>query len=293
MELRHLRYFVAVGEELHFGRAANKLHIAQPALSLQIQSLEKELGVKLLIRNTRSVELTDAVAIFFERSRTVLNDVETSAILARVSGGKDISRIRIGTIYPATFGFLHRFVSRIRDRYPEIQLHIKSDTTDNIVRDLEKGNLNIGFVRPSDYMGSLSFKTILKEQYLLAISTANPLAKKKVVAIEDLKAQRIIAFARSNLTYTEKYFGKVFHDHDLLENIDYTCEDTLSLVTLVSAGIGVGFVPEWAHEFASRSLVLRKVAGIDFDIGLCVAWNNDDPVSRKEEILEIAQSFSS
>jgi DNA-binding transcriptional LysR family regulator len=293
MELRHLRYFVAVAEELHFGRAANMLNIAQPALSLQIQALEKELGVKLLIRNTRNVELTDAGLVFHERARTILKEVETSTILARVAGGGEISKVRIGTIYPATFGFLHRFLSRIRNRYPEVQLHIRSDTSDNIIRDLEKGNLNIGFVRPSDYMGSLGFKTILKERYLVAISTESALAKKKKVAIEDLKSERIIAFARSNLTYTEKYFGEIFRDHSLLNNIAYTCEDTLSLISLVSAGLGIGFVPEWAQEFAGRNFVLRKVAGIDFDIGLCVAWNNDDPVSRKDEILEIAQSFSS
>lgn len=112
------------------------------------------------------------------------------------------------------------------------------------------------------------------------------------MAINDLKAQRIIAFARSNLTYTEKYFGAVFHDHKLLDNIEYTCEDTLSMLALVAAGIGVGFVPEWAQEFTKGKCVLRKVKEVDFRIGLRVAWNSNDPVSRKDEILEIAQSFS-
>lgn len=292
MELRHLRYFVAVAEELHFGRAAGKLNIAQPALSLQIQSLEKELGVKLLLRNTRSVELTDAGTIFHERSLAILREVETSAILTRVAGGEDIRKLRIGTIYPATFGFLHRFLSRVRNKYPDVQLHIKSDTTENIVRDLENRKLNIGFVRPSHHMGTLKHATILRERYLLAVSTQNSLARKERLTIDDLGSQQIIAFVRSNLTYTENYFGKLYRDHDLLANITYTCEDTLSLISLVSANSGVGFAPAWARDFADRNVVLREVAGIDFDIGLDVAWNPDDPVAKKDDILEIARSFS-
>lgn len=126
MELRHLRYFVAVAEELHFVRAASKLNIAQPALSLQIQSLEKELGVKLLIRSTRNVELTDSGSVFYERSLAILNEVEATTTLARAAAGEELRRIRIGTIYPATFGILPRFLSRIRSKFPKIKLHTRA-----------------------------------------------------------------------------------------------------------------------------------------------------------------------
>jgi DNA-binding transcriptional LysR family regulator len=292
MELRHLRYFVAVAEELHFGRAASKLNIAQPALSLQIQSLEKELGVKLLLRNTRSVELTEAGAIFYKRSLATLSDVETTSILTQIAAGEEITKIRIGTIYPATLGFLPRFLSKVKNRYPDIQLHIKSDTTDNIIRDIERGNLNIGFVRPPYITGLLDCTIIRKERYLLAVGNDSPLAKRKTVRLDDLTSHKIIYFARSNLTYTEKYFGRIFRDHGLLAQISYTCDDTLSLISLVSAGLGVGFVPEWVQELPKRNFMLREVAGIDLEIGLGVAWKKDDPIGRKDDIVAIAQSFS-
>jgi DNA-binding transcriptional LysR family regulator len=292
MELRHLRYFVAVAEELHFARAASKLNIAQPALSQQIQSLEKELGVKLLVRSTRNVALTDAGSAFYDRSLAILNEVESSAALARAAAGEELRKIRIGTIYPATFGILPGFLSRIRSRYPAIKLHIKSDTTDNIVRDIERGSLNLGFIRPAQNMGSLAHKTLCKERYLLAVANENPLSRKQEIGLDELRSQRIIAFVRSNLTYTEKYFDRLFRDHGLAERISYTCNDTLSLIALVSAGAGVGFVPEWAEGFANRKFVLRKVKEVDLDIGLALAWNRKDPIAHKDDIIEIASSFA-
>lgn len=292
MELRHLRYFVAVAEELHFGRAAGKMNIAQPALSLQIQSLEKELGVKLLIRSTRRVQLTKAGLVFYERSVAILNAVETSCVITQSVAGKEINKITIGTIYPATFGILPVFLSRIGNKYPDIQIHIKSDTTNNIVRDLERGNINIGFIRPFEKIGSLQYFNIAHEQYLLAVSKDNKLSTARTISVEDLREQKIISFSRSNLSYTEKYFYEKFRKHGLSKNITYTCDDTFSLVSLVSAGVGVGFVPEWARDLPNRNFDLRKVEGMNFRIGLGISWNKEDPTANRDDVIEIAQSLA-
>lgn len=292
MELRHLRYFVAVAEELHFGRAASKLNIAQPALSLQVQALEKELGVKLLIRSTRNVELTEAGSVFQTRARAILNEVEATSILTKITAGEDIAKLRIGTTYPATLGFLPRFLARVKSKYPDIQLHVKSDLTDNIIKDIERGNLNIGFIRPPYITGSLNCTTIQKERYLLAIANDNPLSTKKTIRLRDLKKQKFIYFARANLTYTEKYFGSIFRETGLVDQITCTCDDTLSLISLVSAGLGIGFVPEWVDDFPNRNFTLREVDEVDLTIELGIAWRNDDPAARKDDIIEIAQSFS-
>jgi DNA-binding transcriptional LysR family regulator len=148
MELRQLSYFVAVAEELHFGRAAAKVHIAQPALSNQVMALEKELGVQLFLRTTRRVELTRAGAAFYERSVRILSEVDLSAEIARSVAGKTARRIAIGTVYPATIGVLPSFLSRIARKYPDIRLHIESGTTDDIIRHIEAGRINLGFIRP-------------------------------------------------------------------------------------------------------------------------------------------------
>ncbi|ASY66234.1 Chromosome initiation inhibitor (plasmid) [Sinorhizobium sojae CCBAU 05684] len=293
MELRQMRCFAALAEELHFGRAAATLSMAQPALSVQIQTLEKELGVQLLIRSTRRVELTKAGEVFYERCIRVLREIENSSAIVRAVAGKDVDRITIGTIYPATFGVLPLFLSKLGKRFPDVEIHVSAGSTDAIIRDLEKGRINLGFIRPVENIGSLRWQSIANERYLLAVPLGSPLATAETVAMSDLKQERIISFSRSNLSYTEKYFFEQFRKHGLLDHVAYSCDDTLSLVSLVSAGIGVGFVPEWTKDLPNRSFHLREVKGVDFTIGMGLAWNKEDPTANRDEILEIARSLGS
>jgi DNA-binding transcriptional LysR family regulator len=230
MELRQLSYFVAVAEELHFGRAAARVHIAQPALSNQIQSLEKELGLPLFIRSTRRVELTRAGEAFYGRCVRILSDIDLSAEITRSIAGKTITRIRIGTVYPATLGLLPAFLARIARKYPDIQLHISSGTTQDIVRHLESGQINLGFIRPVENIGALRFFSIAHERYLLAVEKNSPLAARDDIGIEDLRDQKIISFSRQNLSYTERYFTEKFEEYNLTKNIAYSCDDSFSLV---------------------------------------------------------------
>jgi DNA-binding transcriptional LysR family regulator len=292
MELRQLNYFVAVAEELHFGRAAARVHIAQPALSNQIQSLEKELGLPLFIRSTRRVELTTAGETFYDRCVRILSDIDLSTEITRSIAGKSITRIRIGTVYPATTGVLPAFLSRIARKYPEIQLHISSGTTQDIVRHIESGQINLGFIRPVENIGALRFFSIAHERYLLAVEKNSPLAARDDIGIEDLRDQKIISFSRQNLSYTERYFTEKFEEYDLTKNIAYTCDDSFSLVSLVSAGLGIGFAPEWTKDLPNRNFELRKVKGIDFKIGLGVAWSKEDPTASRDDIIDIARSLA-
>lgn len=291
MELRQLSYFVAVAEELHFGRAALRVCIAQPALSCQIQALEKELGIRLFERSTRKVELTRAGEVFYDRSVRILSDVGLSAEVARAVAGKAARAIRIGTVYPATIGVLPAFLARIGRKYPDIQLHISSGSTGDILRGLENGQLNLGFIRPVENIGSLRFFSIAHERYLLAVEKTSALLARDGIGIEDLKDEKIISFSRQNHSYTERYFAEMFDSHGLADNIAYSCDDTFSLVSLVSAGLGVGFAPEWTRDLPNRNFELRPVRGVDLKIGLGVAWNKDDPTASRDDIIDIARSL--
>lgn len=291
MELRQLSLFVALAEELHFGRTAARVNIAQPALSLQIQNLERDLGVRLLNRSTRRVQLTKAGAVFYERSRRILADLENSRLVTQAIAGNDLKKLTIGTIYPATFGVLPIFLAKIGRRFPDVKIHVRTGTSETIIREIEAGNVNIGFIRPLENLGSLRCLGIGHERYVLAMASDTALARLPKLTIDDLRPQKIIAFARSNLSYTEDYFYQIFREQDLLGSIAYTCDDTLSLFSLVSSGLGVGFVPEWMQELPNRDVVFRNVEGIDFSVGLSIAWNKEDPTANRDEIIEMARSL--
>lgn len=186
---------------------------------------------------------------------------------------------------------LPAFLARIARKFPDIHLHVSNGSTSEIIRKLESGKLNLGFIRPVENIGSLRFFSISHERYLLAVPSGNPLSSKQEVTIEDLKAEKIIAFRRQNLSYTERYFSEAFDDHGLNDNVTYTCDDTFSLISLISSGLGVGFVPEWTEDLPGRDVVLKKVTGIDLKIGLGVAWSKDDPTAARDDIIDIARTL--
>ncbi len=283
--------FKAVAEELHFGRAAAKMCIAQPALSNHVMALEKELGCPLFIRSTRRVELTRAGATFYDRAVRILSEIDLTAELTRAAGGSRVRQIKIGTVYPATMGMLPVFLGKIAHKFPDVRIHIISGNTSDIIRGLQTGQINLGFIRPVENIGSLRFFSVAHEKYLLAVAESSPLAMRDEISIEDLRDQKIIAFNRQNLSFTERYFNEKFDEYDLAKNIAYSCDDTYSLVSLVSAGLGIGFAPEWTMDIPNRTFVLKKVRGIDFRIGLGIAWNKEDPTASRDDIVEIAKSM--
>lgn len=293
MELRRIRYFVAVAEELHFGRAATNLGIAQPALSLQISALENELGLKLLARSTRRVELTEAGKVFYNKAHGILNQVSDATLLLQATADNQISSLNIGAIYPATFGVLPHFLTSIDRKFPGIQINIQTGTTESISREIERGNIHIGFLRRTEKISSMRYHNISTDNYLLAIPKDNPLSEAKIIALGDLRGQKIIGFENTNILYVETYFKAKFIEHNIQENVVLVCRNTLSMTALITAGFGVGFVPEWASDFPNRNFTLRKVEGINLKISLGAAWRKDDPIANNAEIMAITKSLTS
>lgn len=178
MELRHLRYFVAVAEELHFGRAAKRLNVVQPALSKQISRLENELGVRLLNRTKRSVKLTEAGGVFLEDARRVLDQSERAVLKARLIAQGEIGFLEVGTVGSATYGVFTEVWGLYRKRFPYVALAPHEMTTAKQVEALRDGDLEIGYLRlPADYVDEdLEVRTFLREPLMAALSTTHPLS---------------------------------------------------------------------------------------------------------------------
>jgi DNA-binding transcriptional LysR family regulator len=197
IELRHLRYFVAVAEELHFGRAALRLHLAQPPLSQQIRKLEEILGYPLFIRTSRAVKLTSAGEVFLERARRTLRNVQEDMEEARsVSRGEE-GFLRVGFIGSAMLTPLPAMLGRYRRLYPKVNLQLHESFTSAVVQKLLKGELDAGFLRDSGHVDGLEIESLFSEPFIAVVPRKHPLAKYKIISAKELRDEPFVFFSPS------------------------------------------------------------------------------------------------
>ena len=179
MELRHLRYFVTVAEELHFGRAARRLHLSQPPLSMQIKALESEVGAMLLARSRRKVELTPAGVVFLREAREILTRVEQAGAAARRADRGEIGELSIAFITIADYNVLPLVLSEFRARHPGVRLNLREATTDAQLRDLAAQRIDVGFMLAPVQDATLASEPLLREPLIAALAERHPLARKR------------------------------------------------------------------------------------------------------------------
>ena len=228
MELRHIRYFVAVAEECHFGRAAERLHIAQPPLSQQIKQLESDLGVVLLTRSTRKVELTPAGQRYLERARAILAAVDAAGEEAsRVAAG-ELGRLAIGFTGSATYDLLPSLARVLRSDFPGIELDLRGEMlTPDQVDALVDHSLDLGFLRPPVRHADIEVRVLRREPLIAVVPEAHPLASVSSVKLVDLRDETFI-------TYPSHHRSVVY------EAVLDACER-------------VGFIPTEVHEVGETS----------------------------------------
>src|SRR3954447_8460321 len=199
MELRHLRYFVAVAEELHFGRAAERLFIVQPALSKQIAALEKELGVELFVRTKRHVEMTPAGAALLEDARQVLAQAEGAKLRAQLASRGEVGVLEVGFVVPVLYDLLPHMLRSFRAEFPTVRLSLHELHSREITNGLLSRDLHIGFSRlPIGGDGdSLRVLPLVEESVVVAVPEAHPFAAQDSVALADLADEDLIMITRS------------------------------------------------------------------------------------------------
>ena len=190
VELRHLRYFVAVAEELHFGRAAERLRVAQPGLSQQIQALERALGVALFDRTSRRVELTAAGALLLAEGKRALAQTERALDRARRAGRGEVGRLTVAAIGSATYDVLPALLREHRRRYPEVELVLREMSTPAQVHALRSGEIDVGFLRLPADTRDLVASTVREETMLLMLPESHPLAAHAEVPLAALAGSR-------------------------------------------------------------------------------------------------------
>lgn len=255
MELRHLRYFLAVAEELNFRRAAARVHIAQPPLSKQIQQLEQELGVQLFKRLKKSVELTNAGKIFQREALGIMKSVENAIRKAKLAGWEDTGWLSIGFIASSAYDVLPIILKEFKKRHPEIELVLQEIQSSEQNQALREGRIHVSFARfPKAELG-LVFETVYSEQLIAALPQSHPLNKKKSLKLSDLVNEPFILQPPPPSPHAANTM-QIFTTAGITPQIVQTVEETHTALGLVAAGIGITLIPS--------SVKKLRISGIEY-----------------------------
>lgn len=262
MELRHLRYFVAVAEECHFGRAAERLHMAQPPLSQQIRQLEKELGVELLHRTTRRVSLTLAGERYLERARGILAAVDRAGVeAARVEAG-EVGRVSIGFIGSATYALLPTLARRLREAFPGVEFEFTGEMlTPRQVEALADGTIDLAVMRTPVPDPDIDVQVVRREPLVVALPENHPLAGKERLRIADLRDEPFITYPSEHRSVLHDAVLAAAQRAGFRPRRAAQVAETSTMVVFVAAGLGVAVVPENVSALQLPGVVFRELAG--------------------------------
>lgn len=284
IELRHLRYFVAVAEELHFGRAAQRLHMAQPPLSQQIRKLEEIVGHPLLLRSSRQVRLTAAGEELLKRAQQTLRKVAEDMHSTRRIARGEVGTLTVGFIASAMLTDLPRLLSTYRRRFPEVELRLREFYTSALLQALRNGTADIGFTRDAGTEEGLHTEILLPEPYIAVVPERHPLAAKASIRVEELRTEPFVLFSPS---VGQNAWDKVMHLCDqggFRPRIVQEAPHWLTIVRLVGAGLGVTIAPACIRKIADeevRCVRLRQAR----------AFSHLELAYRKETLTELEETF--
>jgi DNA-binding transcriptional LysR family regulator len=285
LELRQLRYFVTVAEELHFGRAAERLHMTQPPLSQTIAALEDTLGAPLFLRNRRQVELTSAGAALLPEARRLLEGAASLGELVRRAAAGESGRLALSFVTPADYSVLPSLLHDYSAAYPNVQLVLQEATTDLQVDDLLHERIDAGLVIPplsEKAQVHLDYTKVLEEPLVLCAPSGVLPDGKEPIDLKTLRQLPLIIFPRKSAPSLYDAILSCFHEAGLSPEIGQEAIQMQTIVSLVSAGMGLALVPQSVSNLMRPGVEYRALAGPTPLVELGLAWRRDNasPVLR-------------
>lgn len=290
MELKHLRAFVALAEELHFGRAAQLLCIVQPALSMQIKALEAELDVQLFERDRHKVALSTTGRLFLPEARATLHQAGRAEQTARLSARGEIGTLRIAFVSSVLPKLLPALIRAMHARYPLITLELKDMPTPDQIAALHDNQLDFGLIRLPVSGSGLDIRVVLEESFVVALPGDHALATRPVIRPADLRGFPAFVLARR--------YAPGFHDDMLValkrEGADLEIAQELgeftTMLALISAGLGIGVIPAAAAMALPPKVVARPLELGDHKAAIGLAWAGAGN-AIKRALLDVIQSI--
>ena len=276
LDLRDLKFFVAIAEELHFGRAAKRLRVAQPHLSLHTRLLEERLGVRLFNRTTRSVELTVAGERFRERARYTLAQLDEAVSVVRRLGDGIRAQVNIGFTPAASHHTLPWILREIRQLHPEIHVRLKYMHTEAQIAALNEGRLDFGFLRPPVHSAKLTVQPLTKEGVVVVLPRGHKLATKEDLHLADFSGEDFVHFGEVLGFDFQEQVLSCCHSAGFTPKLAFEAADTYSSIALVSAGYGVAIIPEYMGASSHPMVTFRRLPEVPNFIYLAAVWQTDN-----------------
>ena len=259
IELRHLRYFVAVAEELHFGRAARRLNLAQPPLSQQIRKLEEIVGHQLFLRTSRAVKLTSAGEALLDRARHTLRRIGDDLEEVRSVGRGEVGFLKVGFIGSAMLTRLPGILGGYRRRFPNVNLQLHEFHTSGVIRAILDGALDIGFLRDSGPVDGLHLIPLFSEPFIAVVPRRHPLAKRKTLTGAELRNEAFVLFTPLASQRAYDKTAAICEAHGFRPRVVQEAPQWLTILRLVGAGLGVTIAPACVEKIATENVACKKI----------------------------------
>jgi DNA-binding transcriptional LysR family regulator len=287
LDVRRLGYFIAVAETLHFRKAAERLNVAQPALSQQIRRLEEDLGCQLLTRNRRGVALTPAGQALLESGRRALVQMTHAEDAARRTAANQVALLRIGFLNPAAFAVVPRLLQRLRAERPDLFLVLREGASAALLEEVRLGQLDVAFVRGPITHPGVRIDVLRREPLIAVLPSAHPLARRRSVPLGALADEPFIGFRRDAAPSLHDAITRLCMDAGFAPAFIMEASEWYTIVSLVAAGLGVAILPESIATFTRRDAVYRPIAGARREVELVVAHAPGKPGPALSACLRI------
>lgn len=295
MDLKLIRCFNMVAEELHFGRAAQRMDILPSALGRNVRLLEEGLGVRLFDRSTRNVELTASGRALLDKSGELIDLFDREMQRVRMTAAPDNRVVRVGAIDSASTGLLPQLVRDFREIEPELELILVEDKTVKLLPRLISGNLDLAFVRPPAIpRPEIEFQHLMNEATVIALPANHHLATKRVIEVFDLEDVPLIVPSPRNRPHSYRLTMDVFQREGLKPKVAQTADEKHTIVRLVATGLGAALIPQWTTRISVEGVVYRKLrteAGAEIrELPLAACWvrGSDDPA--RDRLVDLVRS---
>ena len=290
MDSRRLRSFMAVAEELHFGRAARRLNISQPPLSMQIRGLENELGTALFVRDRRHVALTDAGRVLLAEARRILPQWDQLRTAVRRAGRGEVGRLAIGFITPVEYNLLPSLLAAFRRRYPGVLLTLREAMSDQQLNELESGILDVGLMTAPVDRSSIASHPVWRERVIVAMPARHRLARSPSVSVRSLVDEPFIMFPRLIAPALYDEVLQFCRRAGFSLNIVQEAAQSQTIISLVSAGIGLAILPGSIRGLRRAGVAYRPIGGRAPSVETVVAYKNDRPSPAVENFVRLAMT---